>query len=108
MVYLIICPCDKYYVGRTENPCPRWSNHKSHVRNRYNTCNLASHCVISHSDLTGPGKLVELEEVKSSLKLILLEALGKNAELKDLRALEDVWRTRLESWAPAGLNSRED
>ena len=78
------------------------------MRNRYTTCNLASHCITAHSDLSGPGKLRELEEVKSSLRFILLEALGRDAALKDLRALEDVWRTRLESWAPAGLNSRED
>ena len=108
VIYLIICPCEKYYVGRTENPSRRWANHKSHVRNGHNTCNLASHCMTSHSNLTGPGKLYGLEEVKSSLRLILLEALGKESALEDLRVLEDTWRTRLESWAPGGLNIKED
>ena len=39
---------------------------------------------------------------------LLPEALGKESALEDLRVLEDTWRTRLESWAPGGLNIKED
>ena len=108
VIYLIICSCDKYYVGRTEHPCPRWANHKSHIRTCYTSCNLATHCTIAHKNLKGAEKLYDLEEVKSAFKLILIEALGKDAELEELKKKEDLWRTRLESWAPMGLNVRED
>ena len=109
VVYLIICSCGQYYVGRTENPRPRWANHKSHVRTSYiNSCNLASHCVAKHKDLLGEDKLYDLGEVKAAFKFTLLEALGTGASLEELKKKEGDWRTRLESWAPIGLNSRDD
>ena len=42
------------------------------------------------------------------MKFTLLESLGPDADLQDLKKKEDVWRTRLESWDPIGLNVRED
>ena len=62
----------------------------------------------SHRNLIGSGKLYDLQEVKSSLRFILLEALGKDAVLEDLKEKEDTWRTRLGSWDPEGLNLKED
>ena len=97
------------FIGRTENPRPRWANHKSHVRTGYvNSCNLASHCVAKHKNLLGEDKLYGLDEVKAAFKFTLLEALGSGASLEELKKKEGDWRTRLESWAPIGLNSRDD
>ena len=52
--------------------------------------------------------LYDLDEVRSALKFTLLESLGENADLNELKKKEDTWRTRLESWVPIGLNVRED
>ena len=108
VVYLIICSCGKYYVGRTENPRNRWSNHKSHVRQSFTSCHLATHCVKNHKNLIGQDKLYDLKEVKAAFKYTLLEALGPGCQLDELKKREDVWRTRLESWYPVGLNKRDD
>ena len=108
VVYLIICSCGKYYVGRTDKPRGRWANHKSHVRTSYTSCNLAAHCVKYHNELVGEDKLYDLAEVRAAMKFTLLESLGPDADLQDLKKKEDIWRTRLESWAPIGLNVRED
>ena len=108
VIYLIICSCGKYYVGRTENPRHRWSNHKSHIRQTFTSCHLADHCVKHHKNLIGGDKLYDLEEVKAAFKYILLEALGPDCQLDALKKREDVWRTRLESWYPVGLNKRDD
>ena len=108
VIYLIVCSCGKYYVGRTEHPRPRWSNHKSHIRKGVNSCNLATHCGKCHKHLVGDNKLMDLKEIKSSFKLTLLEALGDNSTLEELKEREEIWRNRLESWAPVGLNTRED
>ena len=108
VIYLIICPCEKYYVGRTEDPRARWRNHKSHVRTAYTSCNLATHCVNNHKELVGADTLYDLGEVRSAFKFTLLESLGENADLNELKKKEDTWRTRLESWVPIGLNVRED
>ena len=108
VIYLVICSCGKYYVGRTEHPRSRWANHKSHVRTAYTSCNLAAHCAKNHRELVGVHSLYDLTEVKSALRFTLLESLGQNADLNELKKKEDMWRTRLESWAPTGLNVKED
>ena len=108
VIYLVICSCGKYYVGRTEHPRSRWANHKSHVRTAYTSCNLAAHCAKNHRELVGVHSLYDLTEVRSALRFTMLESLGQNADLNELKKKEDMWRTRLESWAPTGLNVKED
>ena len=95
-------------MGRTEKPRLRWANHKSHVRNEFLTCNLAKHCAQQHRNFIGADKLFKTEEVRASFKFILLESLGEESQIEDLKKKEDTWRTRLDSWAPSGLNTRED
>ena len=80
----------------------------SHVRNSFTSCELPSHCVSNHKELVGADKLYDLQEVKQAFKFILLESLGNDKHLDDLKKREDLWRTRLESWAPVGLNVRHD
>ena len=91
-----------------DHPRHRWANHKSHIRTSFTSCNLAYHCVENHKELLGADKLYELGEVKSALRFTLLESLGKDAELEEVKVREGVWRTRLESWVPLGLNVRDD
>ena len=95
-------------MGRTDNPRHRWANHKSHIRTSFTSCNLADHCVGNHKELLGADKLYELAEVKSALRFTLFESLGRDADLEDVKSREGVWRTRLESWVPLGLNVRDD
>ena len=83
-------------------------NHKSHVRNSYTSCNLASHCVKNHPGLVGENTLYGLDEVRNAFRFTLLESLGDGAHLNELKNREEVWRNRLESWHPVGLNVRED
>ena len=78
------------------------------MRNRFASCNLASHPVQYHDELVGEVKLYDVTEVRTSLRFTLLETFGPNVNLNKLRKKEDIWRTRLESWVPAGLNVRED
>ena len=108
VVYKVECMCGKYYVGRTAHPKQRWACHKSHIRTKYLACNLASHCATQHKHLLGSDKLKTVAEVKSGFKFTLLESLGPDGSLEELKRREDVWRTRLDSWAPAGLNTKED
>ena len=61
-----------------------------------------------HKNLIGEDKLYDVTEVKGAFKYILLEALGPHCHLDDLKKREDIWRTRLESWYPVGLNKKDD
>ena len=109
VVYVIVCSCGLLYVGRTGQPRPRWANHKSHIRKQQRTCNLATHCSTVHKDaVVGDGKMVTSEDVKQHLSLTLLESAGDQGGQEDLKRLEGVWRDRLQSWVPLGLNTRDD
>ena len=109
MVYVVFCSCGLPYVGRTSLPKPRWANHKSHIRNQHRTCNLATHCSTSHrEEMVGQGKLMSAEEIKKMMTFVLLESVGQNGSQEELKKLENVWRDRLQSWQPLGLNTRDD
>ena len=109
VVYMIVCVCGLHYVGRTSNPRNRWSGHKSHMRMEEMTCNIATHCITVHKEkVVGADKLNTVEEVQNQLKFTLLESVGRLGTEDELKRLEDIWRDRLQSWAPLGLNTRED
>ena len=67
-----------------------------------------AHCAQMHRNFIGTDRLTTTEEVRAGFKFILLESLGEEASIEDLKRKEDVWRTRLDSWAPSGLNTRDD
>ena len=102
-VYVISCPCGLQYVGRTDDPKKRWANHKSHIRKSRLTCNLAKHCIKVHRD-SMVNKLSTTTDIKTQLQFTILES-GMPDSLEEL---EDTWRNRLKTWAPHGLNTRED
>ena len=109
VVYLLSCHCGLQYVGKTYLPKGRWSNHKSHIRKGYKSCSIATHCSRVHSELmVGDAKLSSTENIKSLLTLTLLQSVGRDSTEDDLASLEEVWRNRLQCWAPQGLNLRED
>ena len=109
VIYQVVCHCGKNYVGSTKNPKDRWANHKSHIRLEERTCNLATHCIKKHRDsMIGKNKLRSVEEIKSFLTFTLVDSLGEYGSPEDLKKLEDRWRDRLCSWAPQGLNTRDD
>ena len=58
--------------------------------------------------MVGNDKMRTTADVKSFLTLTLIESVGENGTEEDLKRLEDVWRDRLASWAPTGLNTRDD
>ena len=109
LVYSLSCPCGRMYVGKTSLIKPRWANHKSHIRKGLKTCSMASHCSLYHKDsMVGAGKLSTTELVRSSLTFTLIESVGQEGSAEDLEQCEEVWRNRLNTWAPNGLNVRED
>jgi hypothetical protein len=75
VVYAIKCTlCDTIYVGQTDKPKARWSNHKSHVRCARETCNFATHCISQHSDIiVGEGKLIDTGFIKEHILFTLLD-----------------------------------
>ena len=58
--------------------------------------------------MVGDAKLSSTENIKSLLTLTLLQSVGRDGTEDDLASLEEVWRNRLQCWAPQGLNMRED
>ena len=109
IVYAVLCPCGLLYVGKTTLPKPRWSNHKSHIRKEQKTCNLATHCIGHHQDtMVGGGKLTTTRDVRTLLTLTFLESVGEQGSFEALERCEEQWRNKLQSWAPSGLNIRED
>ena len=53
-------------------------------------------------------KLTLSDDIREQLTFILLESVGPEGTEAVLEQLEETWRNRLLSWAPSGLNSRED
>ena len=48
------------------------------------------------------------EDADFCLTFVLLESVGDSGSQEDLKKLENVWRDRLQSWHPLGLNTRDD
>ena len=101
-VYVISCPCGLQYVGRTDGISPRWANHKSHIRKSRLTCNLAKHCVRYDHDMLD--SFTSSVDIQQHLQFTILEAGAADS----LEMMEETWRNRLQTWAPNGLNVRED
>ena len=64
------------------------------------TCNLANHCIQHHQDMD----ISTSADIKQTLKFTILESCTADK----LVELEESWRNRLQTWAPLGLNVRED
>ena len=109
VIYHIVCHCGKNYVGRCKNPNSRWANHKSHIRLEHRTCNLATHGIKVHRDsMVGSNKLRSADEIRSFLQFTLVDSLWQGGTEEEFKQMEDRWRDKLTSWAPLGLNTRDD
>ena len=62
---------------------------------------MASQCIQQHKDMA----LNTTTNIQDSLKFTILES-SSSPEI--LVELEESWRNRLQTWAPLGLNIRED
>ena len=58
--------------------------------------------------MVGVGKLVTTEDIMKQLTFTLHESVGEQGGLEDLKVLEGRWRDKLQSWAPLGLNTKDD
>ena len=58
--------------------------------------------------MEGPGKLTDSADIRNLLHLTVLESVGEGGNAETLERCEEQWRNNLQSWAPNGLNSRED
>ena len=58
--------------------------------------------------MVGDSNLSSTETVKSLLHFTLLQSVGVDGTEAELASVEEEWRNRLQSWAPVGLNIRED
>ena len=59
-----------------------------------------------HQDLAD--KLTISSDIKEQFIFTLLESVGPDGSEVALEQLEETWRNKLLSWAPSGLNTRED
>ena len=53
-------------------------------------------------------KLTLSKDIKEQFTFTLVQSVGKTGSEEELEQLEEEWRNRLSSWAPLGLNTRED
>ena len=70
---------------------------------------MATHCINIHKDqMLGDTKLRDSEVVKTLLTFTILQSIGVEGTETELESVEEDWRNKLQSWAPRGLNVRED
>ena len=58
--------------------------------------------------MVGKNKLWSVLEIKKLLKFTIVDTVGEDGTEEELKLLKDRWRDNLHSWAPIGLNTRED
>lgn len=100
-IYVFTCLlCKKQYVGKSETPLNiRLNNHKSHIKNGINSCELAEH-FINNKDS---------HVFTRDITICAIETIKKN-DLRDdqkkhlLRRRERFWISKLQSHQPFGLN----
>ena len=53
-----------------------------------------------HPDMVGPGKLFNTAYIKANIDFTILESVGVYGSDEELAELEEIWRNRLQTWAP--------
>jgi len=102
VIYAIECTkCKKQYVGKSETDLNiRLNNHRSHIKNKIKSCEIAEHFIdnLDHN-------------FEDDIKVTAIEKL-KNEELDDdrkkhiLKNRETFWIRTLNTFQPLGLNKR--
>ena len=96
VIYCLICPCNKYYVGQTSRKLRlRLNEHRSNIKRADINSPVARH-------------FAELNHKTSDLKCIALEQVRLNRRGGNIEQLllqrECVWVHRLSSLFPNGMN----
>ena len=103
VIYLITCrKCKKQYVGKSETPLNiRLNNHKSHIKNKINSCELAEHFIDNEEDhnFIKDTTILPIETIKK-------EHMDIDRKKQLLRKRERFWMLKLKSCQPFGLNKR--
>ena len=115
IIYKIDClPCRKSSVGSTSwSMTSRWPNHKSHIRCKKGTCEIACHFSSSHGiDLKSPLDIFDAQ-LKKILRVTIIDhvdmtgATSKTQRTKRLKNQEDYWQHQLRTLVEfGGLNKR--
>ena len=58
--------------------------------------------------MVGSNKLRSADEIRSFLQFTLVDSLWQGGTEEEFKQMEDRWRDKLTSWAPLGLNTRDD
>lgn len=101
VIYIITCmPCKKQYVGKSETPLNiRLNNHRNHIKNRLETCELAEHFIRSPQ-----------HDFSRDVCITPIETITKNLELEKkksvLKERERFWISKLKTIQPSGINKR--
>ena len=111
--------CNKQYVGSAIDMKARWCNHKSHIKSKFENCNVVTHWweEEKHNSVHPlPAKQSDFtNQIRKELKIVLVDKL-QNHEKYDheqnknhLLKLESSWETKLHTLdRPHGLNIRKD
>ena len=107
--------CNKQLVGSTDNIKLRLANYKSHIRKKVLTCNLVSHFYsTTNHKVVHPLSDNFARDLKGEIEFTLVDQLEQeewesNKHFIDrLRALEGMWENKLQTFAPYGLNVRDE
>ena len=110
--------CSKQYVGSTINMYTRWCNHKSHIKVKYEFCNVVNHWWDSDNHLSihlVSNQKEYTNQIRKEIKVVLVDQLDDisqfDFETNKLRLtqLESSWENRLHALErPHGLNVRKE
>ena len=119
IIYLINdTVCHKSYVGSCITNCKtRFSNHKSHIKNKYLDCELAQHfaeCEETHL-LDTSSKEAYNNSLKGQIEIVIIDQIffdktdSKNVKMGKCKAKEGFWQTQLRTLKKfGGLNVKDD
>ena len=110
--------CKKHSIGSALDMKKRFRNHKSHIKNHRETCNLVRHWwEVENHKSTHSGEMSQKSfshELQKELELILVDKLTVNDNdsekeiLTKLHKLEGEWQVKMHTFHPYGLNIREE
>ena len=103
VIYMMECKiCKLLYIGKSETKCNiRFNNHRSHIKNSINSCELSEHFLHNRRthDFENDVTITLIEQIRK-------EYLETNAKKDLLRRREIFWQLKLNTEQPHGLNKR--
>ena len=94
--------CKLLYIGKSEMKSNiRFNNHRSHIKNSINSCELSEHFLHNRRthDFENDVTITLIEQIRK-------EHLETNAKKDLLRRREIFWQLKLNTVQPHGLNKR--